>query len=404
MKHPSVDPEWSADFANGSVRGYGVIMKRWSWLAGLVVFIAGAIRAEVASTQPRAAATQADVAGMIEDVRHAEDWLDQVQSFRVKMNAKSTMSMLLVKERVEAERKRDPNVDISGRPDLAPETQSTIEIAFAPQRTRIEVAYVDGPTLTVAWDGRREVSRHVVKGAEDYTIRPQMSGLIDRMMGELQFGRMLPHPYWWVTPERLRHTKATLARPEMYRLEGRGNFHGADCYAVSIGLTNWYIGAADHRYYGRLRYELPTTAAHEAEARILAVARKYGADISHIKEWSAWHDMLPDAKQLEVDTAYEESVRPLCRPREESWCSNYQELGPGRFFPLNQGRSMRNFESETDAELERTEYSVAEIEINPKLDNSMFVIKVPVGASVRDETVSPTRIYRPATTGAGNPR
>jgi hypothetical protein len=361
-------------------------------LVVLVIAFSGVLaRAQSAAAQP-------DIATLISDVRHAEDWLDQLQSFRLKMNGKSATSMLIVKARVDAAKKHDPDADLSGRPDLAADAQFTAEQAFAPQRAVLRLVFGDTVNIVVAWNGRRAVTRRQIKGQEDYLIQPNHDVLIDRMTGEMQFGHMEPHPYWWVKPEELAQRRAVLAPADKYKFDGRGNFHGTDCYALSLGLYTWFIGAADHRFYGRVRYELPSEAAREAEGRIVAVGNKFGANISRLKEWDAWHDLLPPAKQAEVDEAYEEAVRPLCRAKDEGWCENYQALGPGQFFPMKQGRILRNYESETDAELERTEFSVAEIEINPKLDNAMFVIQIPKGAGVRDETMTPARVYRPATT------
>jgi hypothetical protein len=188
------------------------------------------------------------------------------------------------------------------------------------------------------YDGERVVHRYGFHEADDvYVIADDPYKYLGQAFFlTLAWPRVMAHRgFWWVDEDRTvaaAHTEL-YGEPGDYRLVGREEFRGVDCHVVEGGhgdRLKLYIGTENHRLYGM---------------RIQQLA--------------------------------------------EFWMLDWQEVAPGRFFPMRQGHTISAMPEDRPREPRRRELQITKVRVDEPLEDVLFEIEIPEGARVTDWRFDP---------------
>jgi hypothetical protein len=340
----------------------------------------------VAATMTTAAA---DAASLVREVRAAEQWIDTVKSFRMK---------------VEVAWYPPPAADgaVPSTPP-APERPETLVSAFDDHRLYYradarEYQLIDHRT----WDGKTAVSHskydHARRDQEQYTLRSEPSSVGLMVMVNWSWPRTAPHPFWWIE-RRDPDLEMYGGEPGDFYLAGRETFRGVDCHVVASDLRyrTLYVGVADHRLYGMANRTLPQSTINSRGPIGREIANEMGANVRTSREHNAWLEQLAAEQKTLYWKRFYQRMRPFSRPQVTHWYGDYKEVAPGCWMPMHQGYDLWNIDGDPMAEPVRTktrDIRVVEVTINPRLPDDLFVWEFDEGVEVADARADTMLLYK----------
>ncbi len=326
---------------------------------------------------------------LVRGVQESEMWFDDLKSFQLKAEVTGLRSpKYLVAWRRELSRQlgRKPTTRELGA--LLPRTKEAIEMAFAPHRLRLERTSPNYHTLSV-WNGRKQTGLWHEYGPTSYSIigKTQMG---KTFMAQLMWGRLGQHKFWWVAKGDYNGAALPIDLHKC-RLLGKQTYRGTECYAVaadSDGVDTLFIGVADHRLYGVRTRAFPRSLGDKVSREVdAAVEKEMGVKVPHT-DFLNWYKSLPEVRQRQYDEISQRVKGKYLRPYAEEWMSDYRELQPDCWFPMLQGNSMHDLESKDPEATAEFAIRITQIELNPKLDDSLFTMTIPEGADVYDSDLN----------------
>jgi thiol-disulfide isomerase/thioredoxin len=195
-------------------------------------------------------------------------------------------------------------------------------------------------------------------------------------MLNLNWGRTADHHFWWVPKKEDNHNPPL--DPDDFTLAGQGKYRGVECYVLSSAseVKTLYVGVADHRLYG---FKVDSYSSNGpdggavSKAQLDALGKHFGREFRNWGEFGAFGEKLAPDRQREVARVEIDAIRPFCRPYIEQWMGDYRELAPGCFFPMEEGYALHDLEVAGSPVKGGSERRFVVVELNPKLDDSLFV-------------------------------
>jgi thiol-disulfide isomerase/thioredoxin len=203
-----------------------------------------------------------------------------------------------------------------------------------------------------------------------------------------------PHAFWWYRPEERAEIEGWTPRPEDFAYEGTVEFHGFPCHVVShwASWTSLFIGVDDGRLHGIRSGALTSAKLKRSILGLLREAGRQVADEADMERQSASISGEERARMAHLGAA---RMTRLIDPVFEFRLSLNKEVAPGCRLPLVQ--AVRFFEVGDDGqafESQSNELKIIDIKVNEPLPDDLFVVEIPEGERLGDETFRPTLTYR----------
>jgi len=302
--------------------------------------------------------TDANAAELVRAARENENWIHRVDSFLVRIEYKWTKSPEgIAEDRAELRAEYpDSDLDPNWFPRLKPSWTEKLEYAFDKKRLRFfqeeSGRHLDPKATLKIWDGKNGTIRsqcpwHNLKkkehgSHESYTLlrTPQDRSLGYGLFFPIAWLRTQPHSFWW-WPMDFEKEEEAFGRLQDFVVTGRANYRGIDCYVLETkhkppGVNvffRWYVGVEDRRLYGNCWIGEPGT-----------------------------------------------------EPRYEFWTLDYNEVAPGCWLPMTQGRIRYDRDSSGKRFWQyRSDLKVVEVRVNDKLPDKLFQMHFKEGVDVYDE-------------------
>jgi peroxiredoxin len=329
------------------------------WLGTALVALActlaptGRLAAESVAAKPTAAE-------LIKGVANNEGKLYQLSSARIRMEEKSSLSPARMAE-----------VKAKTGKDVRPEAMETNEVAFDATRVRSrrEMNDIFGDTrITLdVWNGetRKQYSLRRTNGSEVSRYDLSSSMLHGFAGVPLAAFQLEPRRFWW---SQLAQASRLVTPPEDYVLGGEEIFHGRPCYRLDCprGMQRVFVGAADRRLYGIVRFSPP--GEPEELALQSRVAGRQFATVAEAREALA---QLSEDEQGAFRARCDRERFGLGHPNQPAYLDDYREVAPGVWLPMTR---------ESDGVVRK----IVEFQIDPPLTAAQFDIEIPVGTTVWD--------------------
>ncbi len=346
------------------------------------------------------AADTPDAAELVREVRTAEQWLHDIDSFELRMEAFWTRSVEAI-ERSRTELQRQfSDVEITPKRfwNLRPRVDEVIEIAFDDHRARKLIDRKDASYDLRVWDGQKTIchERYFTHDQEHYAFASNPTfGLGSTFMYESSWPRAGRHSFWW-WPLRHDELESLHPRPDQFELIGREAFDGTDCYVLegdAAVSTRWYVGVADHRLYGNASLITPRWA--DVNSVLQGLGKHYGERFNEPEAFHAWFVQQAPSRQQEALALRSKLSRPLqvVRTIHRTW--DWREVAPGCWFPMRQGYSHYDHSTNGQSyESSRREFTAKLLRVNQPLPDEMFEVDLREGVRVFDYRYDPVLDYR----------
>jgi len=290
--------------------------------------------------------SEPNAADLVRDVRAQQAWLHRIDNLQFRAEGTWTHPPESIAIRYAELKKQDPNREPDPRyhPGLQPRATDILEFAidFKNQRLR----YVEHSTrdeyLLRIWDGKELVFYFKwPEGHEEY-YRQATTESIAGIFGSLSWTKEQPHSFWW-DPKGTEWLNAHFPVPEDFRITGRVQHRGVDCYQLDFEwpgvpdqVFQWYIGRDNHRLYG-------------TADRIV-----------------------------------------------EHWLSDYREVTLGCWIPMTQGYSIKGYDSQSKRWYVsvRRDVRLADVRVNEPLPEALFQVEWKEGVYVTDSRSGQTKTYK----------
>jgi thiol-disulfide isomerase/thioredoxin len=343
-------------------------------------------------------AEEPDPAALVRQVRGQESWIDRVESLRLTAEIRWERTPLGIEQRRRELRRQFPDADLSQFRDLQAHTSQIVELAFDRKRIRLRIEDVGESEDLRIWDGKRFILHN------RYDLAPDRSGyLINRepekwlywlVWNNFQSFRAGAHEFWWMNPKRLADWKALEGDPEDFAYEGTALFHGTKCHVVSR-WESWktlFIAVDD----GRLRgVRSGAQSTRKLTRSVIDLLRQKGHQVRDESDLARALGAIPKAELAAIYRAGASELTRLIDPCFEFWLSDYKELAPGCWLPIQQGVSFINVDDKGNAfESARNELRILDARVNEPLPATLFAVEFKEGERINDQTAEPPVSYR----------
>lgn len=338
--------------------------------------------------QPLIAVSQPiTAADLIRKIRQDENWIDNVKSFRVRLQ------------------------DTWTHADNRPAESGTVELGFDEQRLYTHSEMPDDARVSV-WDGTRAwgyerdhrllelgtINGKPVTGNDFYFLQASRRHISGEMLVDLAYFRAGMRHSWWRSGMREGPGEAiSFGLPPDFHTIGETTFRGKKCYELrrDLRVDIFYVGIDDQHLYGI--QELTWARAKDPREDGIArqFAREVGLSFENLDEAYKWVYSLPDDQKKLMEAKLLDFRRPLARPATLFWYEKYEQLGPGYWFPMLQGYDNWDWEKAKlgdPPESSRTE-KVLGISVKQPLPEQWFVQDWKEGVPVQDSSHNPYLTY-----------
>lgn len=330
---------------------------------------------------------------LIREVRQAEQWAREVNTFHAKFERRSTKSErgIAARRKELGSRFPDSKITAARHPGLRPETTGTLEVAFDHENQRLSQRKdSDTQRYHVAWDGERlttyrrylthEQQGHVL----DDTVKQNFGEFFLLDIGWL---RASPYNFWWDkhTMPMDYHRKA-----EEHKAAGREEFNGTECYVVLTTYERhghprrYYVSVDNHRLRG-LEYGSFGPPRNAALQAMNEVAANYGRSFDDPEAAKTWLESLAKPRRKKLEERLGRKLWGQQRPIFRFTYSDYKEVDDGRWFPMTQGYV--NYSKAEDGEVYaeyRSVHKATEVRVDEPLADELFEIEMRQGVEVMD--------------------
>ena len=366
-------------------------------LAGVVVSVLCLIGVVVIGSRMRTSAVHAaipaveapvDAASLVREVRASEAWVDTVKSLRLKamIGGRAARNVAPVAELTKPE---------------------THVLAFDEHRlylrTLAQEYHLD---RHYTWDGKILIGHDKYSPKENnqelYSFGARIERTFSGLFSSLSWPRTGPHSYWWLDKEELDRPDREDwfgGKPEDFRIASREKFNGIDCFAVESDMhyITLYIGAKDHRLYGRTDRSLTNEAFEDHRNVNWSIAREMGGKVNSESELGPWLTSLSSKMKEHYSKESSKRMRPFTLPQFTHWYSDYKEVAPACWLPMHQAYTMWHDREATTSDLAATttrDIQITEVSVNELLPDAMFEWQFTEGVDTLDLRTDPHLTYK----------
>jgi len=288
---------------------------------------------------------------LIRAVRESENWLDRIDSLRLRIEGKwSRTPESIAARRAELKKQYpDQEPDPNRNWDLKPSESDMLEytIDFKRQRFRYIKETPGREYFLKIWDGKQAM-RYSERGGrhQQYDIDSTMK-MFETIFGSLSWPRAQPHSFWW-EPQNIEEMMDSFGRAQDFKITGRNEYRGVVCDVLECTsrsdhpvMHRWYVGVEDHLLYGW-------------------------------REWSNPKFVF------------------------EYWTLDYKQIAPGCFLPMTQGYSLPAYNPDTKQHYINVvrDVKIVEARVNEELPDELFEMKFEEGLYVADRRSGKTVVYK----------
>jgi RNA polymerase sigma factor (sigma-70 family) len=365
-------------------------------VAALLLGQAGkpADRGQTTNLETAQAPAEATGPAVVTRARKHEVWFKEVKSFHARLEAtvkRSPEEIDRARRWVLEQHPADP-LDPKRYPEIRPEVRYVHELAFDGKRVWDFREHQDYHADTAVWDGEKVVIHdHIPSNPpgrqHEYALRADLKEEFRRRPLEWSWPRSEYHPLWFMPAREQSPWAVNRGTPEEYELTGRQIYRGIPCWVVerrSKSFERWYIGEGTGLVH--CIQEVPLRGVREVDRLAAEVARKHGGNCDGWMAFFQWSHQLPDEKRDQVRTAFLRAASPgLIKATIEHWNLDYQEIAPGRFFPMKQGKVIYQV-AEGGKVRQRDErvWMVTKLVVDGPLADDLFRLEILEGAAVSD--------------------
>lgn len=299
------------------------------------------------------AENEPNAAELVRTIRRSEMWLHDCSSLHLRARARWTRTPAgITKRRAEIKERFDiDNPTVTQFPGLRKTSEETLEIAVDRQHIR----YLnDDPGYwrqLKVWDGNelRIHEKYYHHDQEHYHLDKKIERWFrDLISCHYGWPRSQPHSFWYDKKD-VNEAMRYYGSPEDFVVVGRRKYRGVPCYVLENGRSlERVLGGAKRWFVGRL------------DGRLYGIQRLQGR----------------------------------C-PSIEHWWSDYREVIPGGWFPMESSWCFYDSKWLVLAQLQSTcNIEVTELHVNEPLADELFTITIEPGVKVQDKRSSKMEIYK----------
>jgi RNA polymerase sigma factor (sigma-70 family) len=254
------------------------------------------------------------------------------------------------------------------------------------------------------WDGKRGVIRYKTPGTgrETFVLFPNACDIGDAVLDNIYWLWGEPHTFWWsrpiTDPEQRKRNQEYHGVPEDFVVTGRAVYRGIPCHVLhkkGWQFVRLYVGEKTGLLHGRMENALRGNP--EADRFAVKLGAQHGKEVKGFDELMDWAYARDKDLGCELYLAVRNHCFPSDRAGWESYLLDYQEVQPGRWFPMTQGYVMCTFRSTFANPIVESihELKVAEVKLDQPLSDALFAPPtMPEGVEVIDRTVEPALSYK----------
>lgn len=341
-----------------------------------------------------------DAAALVREVRQGERWIEQVDSFYVRFDGVWTKTPKGIAARRAELKEQFPRIEPDPKrfSGLRPRTTEKVVLAFDAKRLRMEKDWHDVSYMLSVWDGQRATQywKYFTHEQEHYAFDKTAARFFKNFHYQTSWPRADGHSFWWNPgdSEWIRHIHGL---PEDFKLVGREEFQGIDCYVLekTEGYRTWHVGVDDHRLHGITNLAFNPWAQAQIRSAMPQIAAQFGAKLDSHQQWGKWKSSLPADESRRVMEAYYKALRHLARPQPKHWLLDYKEVAPGCWFPMTQGYQIyRSPSADKTFVSGRRDLKAVEVRVNEPLADELFAIEIKEGVKVNDYRHDPPLFYK----------
>jgi RNA polymerase sigma factor (sigma-70 family) len=322
-----------------------------------------------------------DAAALVRAVRDAESWVDRVKSLRLKVEAE------WVPPPPPPAGAPLPATPFSARPETAVSAFDDHRVYYRAEAQ--EYLLIDHRT----WDGKVAVSHSKYspkeRNQEQYALTNEPDGAGMMVLMNLCWPRAGPHNFWWAKNRGAGREDIYGGRPEDFRLAGREQFRGVECYVLESELyyRTLYVGVADGRLYGLANRVTARWSANSREPISREVASAMAKRPLTRAQMNQWLTELAPAERVAYQKEVFKRMRPFTVPQSTYWLGEYKEVAPGCWMPMRQGYDVWGDSKDPTTEpavTGRRETRVIEVVVDQPLPDEWFKWEFEEGVEVAD--------------------
>ncbi len=237
------------------------------------------------------------------------------------------------------------------------------------------------------WDGKLAVECQEVvgEGHQQYVFGDNAKQFFETLvvhMAYLPWGPGSPHHLWWSPVDVAKERTSWGILPEDFESEGRTMLNGRECHVVvsKVGHYRYYIGVDDGRLYRKTWLYIFT---NDPKYDYLELCRAIGGpQIKTPAHWNAWTESLDPADRTQAWGELKRAQFPFLRPIYYHDFSDYCEVAPGCWMPMDQRLERYNFETDEPFVASVSTQKVTEVAVNEPLPESLFKFEPVDGVNV----------------------
>jgi hypothetical protein len=332
-----------------------------------VIIIFGAISlypAKMSGKEP-------NTAELVRKVRESENWIHNVQSMYLRFESKWTR---VPGEHISvgAELKEQCSEGCGSEeelPQLQSVTKGILEYAIDEGRVRFLNQESGQGHQLIVWDGKQLISheKYTAVNQEKFTLNWTPQDSFNELIAfQTSWPRAQPHSFWWDRKD-VEEWLSYYGRPEDFKVTGRCNYRGIDCYALEFypkDLLGIVVGQP-HQCDAGIEYRLKYGYIGEARGLTDQFYRWYIGAKDHHLYGIVW--MVSG------------------KPHVEHWMLDYKQVADDCWLPMTQGYELYARDADGEAYVEaRRDLKVSEVRLNEKLPDDLFKIELKKGVEITD--------------------
>jgi len=323
-------------------------------------------------------------AELVRAVRESENWIHQIESLYIRIESKWTRTPAGIAARY-AELKElcsDVDPEPNRLPELKSSSKGILEYAVDEARVRFLNQETDCWRQLKVWDGKQLIAHeeYFSNNQEHYYLNWTPQGSFDELIAfQTGWPRAQPHSFWWDRKD-VDELLSYYGRPEDFSSAGRSDYRGVDCFVLE--------------FYPRDVRGILVGQSHRCDSG-MDDRQQYGliGEVRGLADQSyRWYIGTEDRRLYGIVWLVSK------KPHVEHWMSDYQEFGPGCWFPMTQGYELYGRTDDGEHYLEaRRDLKILEVRINEKLPDELFQIELKKDVKVIDNRSgrAVTYTYRP---------
>jgi thiol-disulfide isomerase/thioredoxin len=329
-----------------------------------------------------------------------ERWIDHVDSFYVKFEGQWDRSPASIERRTRQLKKQFPGANITPQTfsDVRAHMPETVTLAFDRTRLATYKTEEDNSDIRSFWDGSRFLNHthYPHNNQESYYIGRSPKDCGEYFFLDLTWLRAGTHNFWFNPGEETDSYRFDKDGARIWRIAGRTNFHGIDCYVLEkeYGWTRWYVGVEHPFLYFHETYVTSNRDSHSTEVMQQVAAAHGASNVKTFKEFEAWKKTLPPPELKAVQEEYPRKLLRFAHPLSRNWQLDYKEVAPNCWMPMTQSYEVFDDDEQPPIVGCSRTLKAVDVRVNQPLPDDLFKMDFKKGVEVYDATHDPPLRYK----------